>query len=64
MCHCIDLANEKLVRDNTKIESIWVFGKNYIPAGIRTVKVDKTKRGNPKVIFASFCPFCGEKYDG
>jgi len=30
---------------------------------VETAKIDTKKRGRPPVMLASFCPFCGEKYD-
>lgn len=37
-----------------------LFGKPR--AIIATTKFDEKKRGKPKMMFASFCPFCGVKY--
>jgi hypothetical protein len=62
MCKCVDLANQKLAEHNTQIEPILVFSQPEREAiGIRTSKVDRVKRGQPKTLLATFCPFCGEK---
>lgn len=59
MCDCMDTVNVKLAEHNTKIELPW-FGPQ-LPR-IITMKADQKKRGKPMGIFATFCPFCGEKY--
>lgn len=73
MCNCIELANEKLAAANTRVEEGFVV----IPIGtgraqqarmgtvtvIKTMKLDPTKRGAPKALLASHCPFCGVRYD-
>ena len=59
MCDCMDTVNVKLAEHNTKIELPW-FGPQ-LPRLI-TMKVDQKKRGKPMGIFATFCPFCGVKY--
>lgn len=62
MCGCIDQANEHLAEFNTKIElPIWTSSGRRAPF-VQTMKIDEKKRGKPKMIFASCCPFCGEKY--
>jgi hypothetical protein len=61
MCKCIELANQKLAPDNTRIEDIFVITSSLRQAlGIRTVKISSSRRGKPKTVLASFCPFCGE----
>jgi hypothetical protein len=66
MCNCIDQANAKLLEHNTKIEPMFGMlpGRMHEVIGTRTVKVNKSKRGNAKTILATFCPFCGNKRDG
>jgi hypothetical protein len=62
MCYCIKTANEHLAQFNTKIElPIWT-SSGVRPPFILTMKIDAKKRGKPKMIFASCCPFCGVKY--
>jgi len=62
MCDCIAKANDHLAQFNTKIEvPIWTRSGRLTPF-VQTVKVDDRKRGKPKLMFASHCPFCGEKY--
>lgn len=66
MCNCVDVANQVLAKSNTEIEPIFaaIPGRIDMPVGIRTCKIDKTLRGSAKVLFATFCPFCGVKLDG
>lgn len=58
-CDCIKDVDEHLSSHNTKIE-LPMFGLQR--PFITTRKLDEKKRGKPMFIFASFCPFCGEKY--
>jgi hypothetical protein len=60
MCNCVDVANKALREKNTQIEPIITFGSKLdCSIGIRTSKVDKSRRGNPVVVMATYCPFCG-----
>lgn len=62
MCNCIETANEHLAEFNTRIElPIWTRSGALRPF-VQTIKINEKKRGNPKMMFASCCPFCGEKY--
>jgi hypothetical protein len=59
MCDCIQDVNKFLAEHNTKIEMPW-FGPQR--PFVQTMKVDEKRRGKPRMMFASCCPFCGEKY--
>lgn len=62
MCDCIKDINAHLAEHNTKITiPMWTSSGRYIPF-VETSKIDGKKRGKPKSVFASCCPFCGEKY--
>lgn len=69
MCDCIDLIDKKLEEagENTIIDVPIAFGPEGISAIrrpiIATKKRDAGKRQKPKRMFASYCPFCGEKID-
>lgn len=64
MCKCVDIANRALREKNTQIEPIISLGsKLECSIGIRTSKVDKSKRGSAVVVMATFCPFCGQKLE-
>ncbi|UQD69244.1 hypothetical protein JEY40_24830 [Bradyrhizobium japonicum] len=58
MCDCIEKTNTHLAQHNTKIMLPWVGPK--LPF-VETIKLDEKKRGKPVKMFASHCPFCGEK---
>lgn len=63
MCDCIDRVNAKLAEHNTKIVvPMWTASGRLTPF-VETRKLDATKRGKAKPLFATYCPFCGEKYD-
>ena len=59
MCECIKRVNEKLAEHNTRIEVPWIGPQ--LPF-VTTIKLDEKKRGKPVRMFATHCPFCGEKY--
>ena len=59
MCTCIEDSNKFLSDRNTRI-TIPLFGTQR--PFVQTEKLDDFKRGKPTMIFASYCPFCGEKY--
>lgn len=58
-CMCIARINSMLREHNSYLVTN-LFGKPR--AIIATTKFDEKKRGKPKMMFASFCPFCGVKY--
>lgn len=62
MCDCIETANAHLAEFNTTIElPMWTSSGVRAPF-VQTMKIDEKKRGKPKMMFASCCPFCGERY--
>lgn len=62
MCNCIKRIDEHLAKFNTKIElPLWSASGRLTPF-VQTVKLDSSKRGKPRLMAASFCPFCGEEY--
>ena len=62
MCDCIDRVNGKLAKFNTVINAPFWVSSGPIAPFIETRKIDTGKRGKPHAVFASHCPFCGEKY--
>ena len=64
MCDCIKKIDEKLaeVNSNTKLKIVWSMSGAVDRAMVVTEKADKSKRGEVSTVFASYCPFCGEKY--
>ncbi len=61
-CNCIETVNAELATRNTQIHlPMFVIGGDPKPF-VETIKLDETKRVKPVKMFASFCPFCGEKY--
>lgn len=66
MCDCIRMVNEKLEQYNTRVDrTLAVVDGTFKVMGavIRSSKIDEGKSGKPMQITASFCPFCGEKYE-
>lgn len=63
MCECIQNIDADL-KDAGQALNATMFGlRRPLIDLIRTDKwVSETRRGKPRVIIASYCPFCGEKY--
>ena len=66
-CKCIDRLNGILAQKNTKIVCVWPITDDMdigpTRPKIETEKIDKKKRGHPAGASATFCPFCGKKYE-
>lgn len=68
MCNCIAMTDEKFVEidSNSKLDVPFVFNHKGIVSIRRvlvaTVKRDEHSRKKASKIFATYCPFCGEKY--
>lgn len=62
MCDCISKIDEKLKEFNTKIMLPWWSSSGILAPHIETRKLDEKKRGKPRSVIASFCPFCGDEY--
>lgn len=65
MCDCIETVNAKLAERNTRLhEPIFIFGPDLTRRLFVETEQIERGRGKKKAVsmFASFCPFCGEKY--
>ena len=64
MCNCIADIDKRLEPDGQCINAS-IFG-NPRRAAIDLIRMDKwvpeNRRKKPRLMIASFCPFCGEKY--
>jgi len=59
---CITKINTLLAPYNTELQPIFSFtGDAPQRIAVCTSKIDAKKRGQPKMLFATFCPFCGVK---
>lgn len=68
MCECVDKLNEQLKEHNTRIVIPIMLNKKTLDFAsantlVVTEKVDSAKRGKPLKVSASYCPFCGKKYE-
>jgi hypothetical protein len=67
-CKCIDKVNELLIEQHeTRLDIPLMFNLTNHKATqdkvlVATKKVDGSKKPAKKV-FASYCPFCGKKYE-
>lgn len=59
-CGCINMMNGRLAEHNGQLVTT-LFGTPK--AVIGSEKIISKKRGQPPVAIASYCPFCGVKYD-
>lgn len=68
MCDCLRSVDEGLAEHNA-ILPFWPridlkTGKLLpVICYLVTEKVDRKKRGKPPVVYANYCPFCGQSYD-
>jgi len=64
MCDCIDKLNAQLKEGGHNMVISQSFGiHGTIPnAKVLTEKRDLAVKKKPIHVFATFCPFCGEKY--
>lgn len=66
-CSCVKQVNEKLAQHNGQLAvgfGITADMGVITRLLIGTEKKDKSKRTRPPVVSATFCPFCGVKFDG
>jgi hypothetical protein len=58
---CVQRLNEHLAEFNTQIAPVFALGASSLSEylQIATTKIDCGKRGKPRSMFASYCPFCG-----
>lgn len=55
---CFKELNKELEQHNTKLVGN-LLGIDYVL--VETEKIETKKRGRPKSVIASYCPFCGKK---
>lgn len=67
MCDCIKKIDDKLAENEQCLNVVWGIGVNPSRPLIGLIRKDRwqieSRRNKPKHMIASFCPFCGEKYD-
>ena len=63
MCDCIKTVDEKLneAGHNTRIKLPLMIGGGAERPMVETEKADRDVRKKPISVFATFCPFCGDK---
>jgi len=64
MCDCLDRLNDALAEKNTEIiYAIDIRDGALLGVYLQTEKIDPKKQGRRSKLIASFCPFCGRKYE-
>ena len=67
MCTCITKINEKLAEHNTQISTSLTVSRDLTTMGIGlqvpTHKIDSKRRKPAMTLLATFCPFCGKKWE-
>lgn len=62
---CIDKMNEMLKNHNTRLSHAIDFSsKPRELVLLATSKANEKVRRKPAMVFASYCPFCGNKLEG
>ena len=56
-CNCKAEVNAMLAEHNTQLDFNYLNERDIL---IRTIRLNEKKRNRPAVMFATFCPFCGE----
>jgi hypothetical protein len=68
MCDCRQWMDAKLKEHNGRLAVGIIVGRDSLSLKghlcVETEKLDKTKRKPVPKVFATFCPFCGEKGEG
>lgn len=65
MCNCISIVNAKLeVQYNSRLQTAFLFGKAGEPRVLlATEKANSKKPGSAPNLMATYCPFCGKRYE-
>jgi hypothetical protein len=59
---CFDSADEFLAKDNTRLSFAMELPSGRDRLVVGSEKLSARKKGKPKMVLATFCPFCGIKY--
>lgn len=62
MCNCIERVDEMLKEKNACLVATISLGNYPSRVGLMIEKYDPKKRGRLPSMVATFCPFCGAKY--
>lgn len=66
-CNCVKTVNENLKSHNTRLSLGFSMTQDYGVISrllIQTEKADKNSRVKMTSVAATFCPFCGVKFNG
>ena len=63
MCDCIMLTNKALKEHNTRLNVPFILSGAQPRVLVSTMKHNAKSRVKPILLHATYCPFCGKKYD-
>lgn len=64
-CRCVELVNKQLSVRNARVEQRFMMSDGFGMSAplVQLEKIDQSKRKVLPTVIASYCPFCGRKWE-